>query len=81
VNGFIPLNFTEKKMLIDLSALLNTFRNDIFSSITNPQLFLLSLIPFMRGYASIIGYRDCYEELTTLMHGYRTESIDLAAII
>jgi len=80
VNGFVPLNSTEKKMLIDLSALLNTFRNDIFSSITNPQLFLLSLIPFMRGYACIIGYRGCYEELTTLMHGYRTESIDLAAI-
>ena len=79
-NGFIALNSEEQRMLVDLSHLLKTFRESIFSAIQNQGLFLCSMIPFMRGYASIIGNKDCKDSLTLLMHGYCTERIDIAGI-
>lgn len=54
-NGFISLNSDERDMLINLDELLNTFREKIFDHIRNTELFLLSLIPFMRGYSTIIN--------------------------
>ena len=79
-NGFIPLNNDEQNMLISLEKLLSTFRNTIFSHIQEKELFLISMIPFMRGYANIINRTDEYEKLTQLMHGYMTERIDVAHI-
>lgn len=77
-NGFIALNRNEQKMLINLEKLLATFRNDIFSHIQNVELFLISMIPFMRGYANIINNSSIYDSLTQVMHGYKTEKIDVA---
>ena len=79
-NGFIPLNSKEQDMLINLKKLLDTFRSGIFSHIRNVELFLISMIPFMRGYANIINKSIIYEDLTKLMHGYNTESVDVSAI-
>lgn len=79
-NGFIALNSEEQRMLVDLSCLLKTFRESIFPSIVNQELFLCSMIPFMRGYASIIGDKDCKDALTLLMHGYDSECVDIAEI-
>ena len=79
-NGFIPLKSREQEMLINLKKLLDTFRTEIFLHIQNVELFLVSMIPFMRGYANIINKNSIYEELTKLMHGYNTESVDIASI-
>lgn len=79
-NGFIALNTKEQEMMINLEKLLSTFRNDIFPSIQNQELFLISMIPFMRGYANITNNSEIYNQLTHLMHGYKTNKVDIASI-
>lgn len=79
-NGFIALKFKEQDMLINLEKLLNTFRNDIYPYIQDAELYLISMIPFMRGYASIVNNVQSKESLTQLMHGYKTETVDIAKI-
>lgn len=78
LNGFIPLKNNEQEMLISLEKLLNAFRNSVPHHVTSPELFLISMIPFMRGYANIICNRSLFEELTQVMHGYKTEKVDIA---
>lgn len=78
-NGFIPVNRKEQGMLISLEKLLLTFRESIFPHIQDTELFLISMVPFMRGY-SIINNTDTSEKLTQLMHGYKTEKVDVAQI-
>lgn len=84
-NGFISLTTAELKMLTNLKVLLDIFRESIFSYIANKnaedknvEVFLVSMIPFMRGYANIVGKNKIYEALTALMHGYKTEKVNVA---
>jgi hypothetical protein len=79
-NGFIAMNFKEQDMLINLEKLLNAFRNDIYPHIQDTELYLISMIPFMRRYAAIINDIQSKESLTQLMHGYKTEMVDIAKI-
>ncbi|MDR1323198.1 MAG: AAA family ATPase [Candidatus Margulisbacteria bacterium] len=79
-NGFIALNQNEQEMLISLEKLLSAFRNNIFSHIQNAELFLISMVPFMRGYANIINNTTVFNKLTQLMHGYKTDKVDVADI-
>jgi ABC-type lipoprotein export system ATPase subunit len=80
INGFIPLKFAEQDMLINLSDLLNSFRGKVLESILDRELFLMAMIPFMRGYANICNNKSVYEGLTKVMHGYMTESVDIASM-
>lgn len=77
-NGFIALNSDERNMLINLDELLKTFREKIYEYIKDVELFLISLIPFMRGYSTIINDKIIKENLTQLMHGYKTGTVDIA---
>lgn len=77
-NGFIALNSDESDMLINLDELLKTFREKIYEYIKDVELFLISLIPFMRGYSTIINDKIIKENLTQLMHGYKTGTVDIA---
>lgn len=43
-------------------------------------MYLISMILFMQGYATIINDKDSIEKLTELMHDYKTRSIDIAKI-
>lgn len=79
-HGFIPMKDEEKEMLIDLNKLLEMFRKNIFSHILDQKAYLLSMIPFMRGYAHIIDDNESYLSLTHVMHGYETDTADLVAI-
>ncbi len=79
-NGFVELNQNEKDMLINLNFLLDTFRNRIFQYIKDVEGFLISLIPFCRGYAMLINDQSSYRLLTNVMHGYKTEKVDIAGI-
>jgi len=79
-NGFVPISYKEQEMLISLEKLLSTFRGPIFPHIQNVDLYLISMIPFMRGYANIINRIDLTEKLTQLMHGYKLEKIDIAQV-
>ena len=78
VNGFIPLRNREQYMLISLEKLLDAFRTDVPRKVQNVELYLISMIPFMRGYANIANKKDIFEALTQVMHGYKSESVDIA---
>jgi energy-coupling factor transporter ATP-binding protein EcfA2 len=77
-NGFIPLNSKEQEMLISLEKLIATFRGPIFNCIRDINIFLISMVPFMRGYANITNNETLSEKLTQLMHGYKNEKVDIA---
>lgn len=77
-NGFISLNNKEQEMLISLEKLLATFRGAIFDHIKDVNIFLISMIPFMRGYANVINNENLVDRLTQVMHGYKNEKIDIA---
>lgn len=76
-NGFIPLKPDERDMLISLDVLLKAFRTKVYKYVKNKELFLMSLIPFMRGYATIINNEDVKEKLTQVMHGFKNENVDI----
>lgn len=78
--GFVKLSKDEKDIAIYIDKLLRLFRKDIFPSIANNERFLVSMIPFMRGYARIVDCEAIYQELCKVMHGYETGSVDLAAV-
>lgn len=77
-NGFISLNSKEQEMLISLEKLLAAFRGAIFNHINDVNIFLISMIPFMRGYATIINNETLADRLTQVMHGYKNEKVDIA---
>lgn len=77
-NGFIPLNQQERDMLISLEKLLAAFRGDVPKKVRDVNCYLISMIPFMRGYANIVNNRRIVEELTQVMHGYKTQPVDIA---
>lgn len=79
-NGFIQLKPKEQGMLISLQKLLDAFRNDILQHIEDKELYLISMIPFMRGYSNIVNRQDLFERLTQVMHGYKKDIVDIAKI-
>lgn len=68
VNGFVKIEKNEQEFLLYLSKFLDYLRGTINGDILNKELFLISLIPFMRGYAQIIGNVEIKNQLTTVMH-------------
>lgn len=84
-NGFVELADNEAKFILESSKILELFRNqdeisNVLSSYEMKKYFLISLIPFMRGYSNFVGNSDCYEKLSCLMHGYESKEIDIAEI-
>ena len=79
-NGFIHINKEERKILIYIHEFINLLRANIKAEIIDEKLFLIALIPFMRGYCQIVNNKTKKEELTKIMHGYNTESFDLTKI-
>lgn len=83
-NGFIPVSEREKRLLINLHCLIALFQNDkneLIESIHNRRQFLMSMIPFIRGYAHICLDRDVYYgQLSGIMHGYGAASLDIIPI-
>lgn len=82
--GFIPVENTERSILLYLDKLLDFLRStDADAEIVDERLYLISLIPFMRAIIKIINpdkRKEYTDSLTTLMHGYGTEIIDITPI-
>lgn len=79
VNGFIKVKGNEKEIFLKMDKLLELLRGPIIKKIKQGQekRFLVSMIPFMRGYANIIGNKDIYSKLSKVMHGYEEDSVDV----
>lgn len=56
------------------------FRKKIKYEIVDEKNFLVSLIPFLRGYANILGNKRKYKLLSKVMHGYENSKINLTNI-
>lgn len=83
-NGFIPVSEREKMLLINLHHLISLFQNknnELVEAIHDRRQFLMAMIPFMRGYAHIsLDPNDRYGQLSAIMHGYGTGSLDVSPI-
>ena len=89
-NGFISVNEQEKSLLINLHELITLFQNktkidhkkvQLIPAIKNRRYFLMSMIPFMRGYAHVcLDDGDNYGVLSNIMHGYNNGSVNIVPI-
>ena len=83
-NGFLPVKKDERNILISLSDLVKLFQNKngtLESIIHDKRLFLMAMIPFLRGYIHIMNDpEDLYGQLSRLMHGFENESLDIADV-
>ena len=83
-NGFISVSEKEKNLLINLHQLILLFQNKqnkLAEAIHDKRQFLMAMIPFMRGYAHIsLDPDDYYGQLSNIMHGYGTGSLDVIPI-
>ena len=79
-NGFIEVKRSEQDLVLYIHKLLDFFRGTVADHIQNERLFMMSVIPFMRGFSQVIGDRESRDRLTKVMHGYETESIDVGEI-
>jgi len=79
-NGFIFINQNEVKILLYIHEFLNLLRQNIINEIIDEKSFLISLIPFMRGYSQITNNINIKNQLTKLMHGYENEVINVTQI-
>lgn len=83
-NGFISVNEEEKKILINLHELVKLFQNKdnhLVPAIKNRRQFLMSVIPFLRGYAHItLDEKNDFGALSGIMHGYETGCLDIIPI-
>jgi ABC-type Mn2+/Zn2+ transport system ATPase subunit len=80
VNGFIFINSNELEILLYIHVFLDLLRGDIKAEIIDEKAFLISIIPFMRGYCQIINNIADKNLLTKIMHGYETTNVNLGDI-
>ena len=91
VNGFVSVDKKENKILINMYELIKLLQNreELERIIIDKKLFLMSMIPFMRGYAHISkdgnkrsgnDNKSLYEKLSDVMHGYSTGEIEASRI-
>lgn len=79
-NGFIEITEKEIEILMYIPKFLELLRCSIKSEINDELIFLVSLIPFLRGYSILLGKKNEKDQLTKLMHGYETEEVNLTEL-
>lgn len=80
LNGLIFVNPHEVKILLYIHEFLDLLRGEIKSEIIDERAFLISVIPFMRGYCQIVNNVALKNDLTKLMHGYQAEVFNVSEI-
>lgn len=76
-NGFIELSDAESNLICNIEAFVQLLKEPNILKIQDPSIYLISLIPFMRGYSGLIS-SNIKEKLTQVMHGYKAETVDIA---
>ena len=79
-NGFLKLSEDEHGLLLYLNKVLDLLRDDIKSFIRDEKKFIISIIPFLRGYAQIISNNEVKEKFNKLMHGYNNERVIISGV-
>lgn len=79
INGFIPVGSHETEILLHLDKLLELFRGELIGDVVDEKLFLIAMIPFLRGFSKLLA-KSCGDKLSKVMHGYEEETINLSEI-
>ena len=79
-NGFIAICRDEIDILLYVHMFLELLREGIREHITNERNFVISVIPFLRGYCQLLGRMEEKNKLTIVMHGYKTERVNMNEI-
>jgi len=79
-NGLVAIERDEVKILLYIHEFINLLRGAISAEIVDEKRFLISLVPFMRGYCQIVGNIDDKNLLTTIMHGYGEDVVNISDI-
>lgn len=82
--GFLPVKSNERSLLLYLDKLLDHLRSpEADEDILDERMYITSLIPFMRSIIKVVNppeRKDYSDKLTSLMHGYGTEIVDVTPI-
>lgn len=78
-NGFIELSDSESSLICNIEAFVQLLKDPNSLQVQDQSIYLISLIPFMRGYSGLVSY-DIKEKLSQVMHGYKTEYVDIGKI-
>jgi ABC-type lipoprotein export system ATPase subunit len=78
-NGFIPITREEQSLLLYLNKLVDFFREGVKEVIKDERKYLMAMVPFMRSFSQIMNRPMVKENLTGIMHGYGTTTVDLTA--
>ena len=79
-NGFFPVSVAEKDMLLYASSVMKALRDELLpEDILDEEMYLISIVPFVRGVARIHGYDKSFERLSQIMHGTLTKSVNISA--
>lgn len=78
-NGFIELSNTESSLVCNIEAFVQLLKNPHELEIQDSLIYLISLIPFMRGYSGLVS-SSIKEQLTQVMHGYKSEVVDIGKV-
>lgn len=79
-NGVIEINENEIEILMYIPSFLELLRGKIKNEISNELVFLISIIPFLRGCCLLFNKKEEKNLLTKLMHGYLDEKINLTKL-
>ncbi len=83
-NGFIKVKDNERDILLNMHKLIELFQNKedkLLPYIKDEKMFLVSMIPFMRGYANLLkDGSEIYKLLSSIMHGYEDGSVDMVSV-
>uniref|UniRef100_UPI00261633F4 hypothetical protein n=1 Tax=uncultured Veillonella sp. TaxID=159268 RepID=UPI00261633F4 len=78
-NGFIELSNTESSLVCNIEAFVQLLKNPHELEIQDSLIYLISLIPFIRGYSGLVS-SSIKEQLTQVMHGYKSEVVDIGKV-
>lgn len=80
MNGFIPVSREEKDLLLYIPSLLEMLRTTLCpSDINDERLFLISMVPFIRGIAKMYGYEKSWDRLSQIMHGSFSRRVNVSS--
>jgi energy-coupling factor transporter ATP-binding protein EcfA2 len=82
--GFLQVESSERAILLYLDKLLDHLRSpELDLEIQDERLYIISLIPFMRSIVKVVNppeRKEYTDKLTSLMHGYGNEVVDVTPI-
>ena len=80
MNGFIPVLNEEKNLLLYIPSLLEMLRTTLCpDDINDERLFLISMVPFIRGIAKMYGYEKSWDRLSQIMHGSFNRRVNVSS--